>query len=51
MGVPASDGFARFREIGSFIVLVHVPAVLWWGFTDLVEHLGIAGLRVLLATR
>jgi hypothetical protein len=51
MGVPASDGFPRFREIGSFIAFVFlVPAVLWWGFTDLFEHLGIASLRVLLAT-
>jgi hypothetical protein len=46
-----ADGFARFREIGSFIpFLFLVPAVLRWGFTDLFEHLGIAGLRLLLAT-
>src|SRR3954451_17968082 len=46
-----ADGFPRLREIGSFISFFFLfPAVLRWGFTDLFEHLGIAGLRVLLAT-
>src|SRR3954453_8092503 len=51
MGVPASRWLAATSRDRSFIpFLFLVPAVLRWGFTDLFEHLRIAGLRLLLAT-